>query len=183
MRRGLVCKRLRDYEPKHSECLCSELTFTNKKWSCFSIYRLPESSNPSMFFEELTISLSKTILKYENLLITGDCSRDVKSKSLGRNLDIEKASGIDTIPPKLIKLSTNFLTLLLTKAINTSITQNAFPGNAKIASVIPFDKGKPNMNEISNFRPVIVLNTFSKSYQRPNSLWRGKIFFTVFICV
>ena len=32
LRRGLICKRLRDYESKHGECLCSELSFTNKKW-------------------------------------------------------------------------------------------------------------------------------------------------------
>ena len=44
-RRGLICKRWRDYEPKYSECLCSELTFTNKKWIYFNIYILPESSN------------------------------------------------------------------------------------------------------------------------------------------
>ena len=31
VRRGVICKRQRDYEPKHSECYCSELTFTNKK--------------------------------------------------------------------------------------------------------------------------------------------------------
>ena len=31
VRRGFICKRLREYEPKHNECLCSELTFTNKK--------------------------------------------------------------------------------------------------------------------------------------------------------
>ena len=31
VRRGLIYKRLREYEPKHNECLCSELTFTNKK--------------------------------------------------------------------------------------------------------------------------------------------------------
>ena len=67
--RGLICKRLRDYEPKYSECLCSELTFTNKKWICFSIYRPPESSN--------------LILKYENLLIIGDFDIDMKSESLG----------------------------------------------------------------------------------------------------
>ena len=29
--RGLICKRLRECEPKHSECLCSELPFINKK--------------------------------------------------------------------------------------------------------------------------------------------------------
>ena len=36
-----------------------------------------------MFFEELTISLSKAIPKYEYVLIMGDCNIDVKSKSLG----------------------------------------------------------------------------------------------------
>ena len=41
-----------------------------------------------------------------------------------------------------------------------------FPENAKTASVIPLDKGKPNKNEMSNFRPVSVLNTFSKIYER-----------------
>ena len=87
-------------------------------------------------------------------------------KDLLKNLDIKKVSGIDTIPPKLIKLSADFLTPLLTKAINTSIAQNVFPENAKTASVIPLDKGKPNKNEMSNFRPVSVLNTFSKIYER-----------------
>ena len=87
-------------------------------------------------------------------------------KDLLKNVDIKKASGVDTIPTKLVKLSADFLTPLLTKAINTSIAQNAFPENTKTASVIPLDKGKPNKNEMSNFRPVSVLNTFSKIYER-----------------
>ena len=33
-----------------------------------------------------------------------------------------------------------------------------------MASVIPHGKGKPNKNEISNYRPV--LNTFSKFYEK-----------------
>ena len=75
-------------------------------------------------------------------------------------------SGIDTILSKLVKLSADFLTPLLAKAINTSITQNVFPENAKIASVIPLDKGKPNKSEMSNFRPVSVLKTVSEVYER-----------------
>ena len=75
---------MRDYEPKHGECLCSELTFTNKKWICFSIfYRPSESSNLSTFFEELATSLSKAILKSENRVIMGDFNINMKSKSLG----------------------------------------------------------------------------------------------------
>ena len=74
---------MRDYEPKYSKCLCSELTFTNKKWICFSIYRPPESINLSTFFEELTTSLSNAVLEYENLLIMGDFNIGMKSKSSG----------------------------------------------------------------------------------------------------
>ena len=83
VRRSLICKRLRDYKPKHSEYLCSELNLTNKMLICFGIYRPPESINLSTFFEELATSLSKAVLKYENLLIMGDFNIDRKSKSLG----------------------------------------------------------------------------------------------------
>ena len=47
-----------------------------------------------------------------------------------------------------------------------SIEENIFPDAARIASVIPLDKGKPNKNEISNYRPISVLNTFSKFYKK-----------------
>ena len=47
-------------------------------------------------------------------------------EDLLKNLDLKKASGTDTIPPKLVKLSADFLTPLLTKAINTSTAQNVF---------------------------------------------------------
>ena len=75
-------------------------------------------------------------------------------------------SGIDAIPPKLIKIAADFLTPLLTVAINKSIEENIFPDSRKIASVIPLDKGKPNKNEISNYSPVTVSNTFSKFQEK-----------------
>ena len=87
-------------------------------------------------------------------------------KNLINCLDTNKAAGIDPIPQKLIKITYDFLTPLLTFAINKSIEENIFPDPAKIASVIPLDKGKPNKNEISNYRPVSVLNTFSKFYKK-----------------
>ena len=87
-------------------------------------------------------------------------------KDFQKNLDIKKPSGIDAIPPKLVKLLADFLTQSHTKAINTSITQNIFLENAKTASAMPLDKGRPNKNEMSNFRPASVLKTFSKVYER-----------------
>ena len=39
VRKGLICKRTAKYEPKSNECICSEITFSKKKWVIFSIYR------------------------------------------------------------------------------------------------------------------------------------------------
>ena len=87
-------------------------------------------------------------------------------KKLLKNLDVKKAVGNDTIPPKLLKIAADSLSRPLTKAINKSIENSIFPNNAKVASVIPLDKGKPNKNEITNYRPVSILNSFSKIYEQ-----------------
>ena len=76
-----------------------------------------------------------------------------------KNIDTKKATGFDKIPPKLLKLPAEVLSTPLSIAIN-SLKYGVFPDDAKIASVIPLDKGKPNKNEISNFRTVSILNTF-----------------------
>ena len=65
-----------------------------------------------------------------------------------------------------MKLSAKILSTPLSIAINNSLKYGVFLGDTKIATVIPLDKGKPNKNEISNFRPVSILNTFSKIYEK-----------------
>ena len=87
-------------------------------------------------------------------------------KKLPNQIDTKKAVGIDTIPPRFIKMASNFLVPILTTAINSSIENNLFPENAKVATVVPLDKGKPGKNDISNFRLVSLLNKFSKFYER-----------------
>ena len=41
VKKGLICKKLKIFEPKESECICSEITVSKKEWLCFSIYSLP----------------------------------------------------------------------------------------------------------------------------------------------
>ena len=67
------------------------------------------------------------------------------------------------------------MTPLLTKFINSSIERNIFLDLPKIVLVVPLDKGKPNKNDIANFWPVSILNTFSKTYERviKNQLFHG----------
>ena len=50
--------------------------------------------------------------------------------------------------------------------INNGLSKDIFLDDAKITMVSPLDKGPSNKNDISNFRPVNILTTFSKIYVR-----------------
>ena len=54
----------------------------------------------------------------------------------------------------------------LSNAINNSLSEGIFPGDAKIVMVSSLDKGTSNKNVISNFRSVSISTTFSKIYER-----------------
>ena len=43
VKKGLICKRLKNFETSPSECICSEITISKRKWLCFSIYRPPSN--------------------------------------------------------------------------------------------------------------------------------------------
>ena len=87
-------------------------------------------------------------------------------KKLLKEIDIKKAVGVDTIPPKLIKIGADIIAESLTQAITCCLRQGIFPENAKVASVVPLDKGKPDKYDVLNYRPVSILNAFSKIYEK-----------------
>ena len=87
-------------------------------------------------------------------------------KKLLKEIDIKKAVGVDTIPPKLIKTGADIIAEPLTQAINCCLRQGIFPENAKVTSVVPLHKGKPDKYDVLNYRPVSILNAFSKIYEK-----------------
>ena len=54
----------------------------------------------------------------------------------------------------------------LTNIINCDLKRNAFSDPVKVASIRPIFKGKGERSEIKNYRPVSILNCFSKVYER-----------------
>ena len=76
-----------------------------------------------------------------------------------------EAVGIDTIHPKLIKISADIIGEPLTLTVNCCLSQGIFSDDAKAASVVPFGKGKHNKYDVLNYRPVSILNIFSKIYK------------------
>ena len=55
VKKGLIFKRLRICETVNSECICSELTISNKKWVYFRVY-------PAPFSRKFGTVLSRTII-------------------------------------------------------------------------------------------------------------------------
>ena len=82
-----------------------------------------------------------------------------------RNLDAKKATGPDKIPVKVVKMSAYIINKRLTNIINNDLLRNPFSDSAKIASVRPIFK-KRERTEIGNYRPVSILNCFSKIYEK-----------------
>ena len=99
-----------------------------------------------------------------NNTIFSPVNRDEVKQCL-QKLNPRKAIGQDKIPPALIKMAAEPLSTPLSIAINNSFKYNIFPSNAKVACVKPLDKKTEDKHCISNFRPVSILNTFSKIYE------------------
>ena len=82
-----------------------------------------------------------------------------------KRLNPNKATGPDKIPPKIVILSANIINSHLANIINHDLDNNSFSEGAKIATVRPIYK-KSDRNKIENYRPVSILNCFSKVYER-----------------
>ena len=82
-----------------------------------------------------------------------------------KSLNVNKATGPDGIPAKFIRMSANVIDSHLTNIIDKDIDQNNYSENAKTANVKPVFK-KDGRTKIKNYRPVSLLNIFSKIYER-----------------
>ena len=71
-----------------------------------------------------------------------------------RNIDSSKAYQKDNIPPKILKENADVLSSFLKDDINLNLVKGEFPRNLKNADMIP------------NYRPVSILPTLSKIYEK-----------------
>ena len=86
-------------------------------------------------------------------------------KKVVKKLNPNKAADPDKILPKKITLSANIIDSHLANIINHDLDNNSFSEGAKIATVGPIYK-KSDRDKIQNYRPVSILNFFSKVYER-----------------
>ena len=90
---------------------------------------------------------------------TEDINKIIKS------LNPNKATGPDRITLKIIKTDAKVIDSHLAHIINKDLKENKFSENFKTALVGPIYK-KDGRGKIKNYRPVSLLNGFSKIYER-----------------
>ena len=81
-----------------------------------------------------------------------------------KTLNTRKATGHDTIPPKLIKLGAKPLSTPITMLINQCIGTSDFPNLLKLGEVTPVFKKDDVLNK-KNYRPVSTLPCISKIFE------------------
>ena len=81
-------------------------------------------------------------------------------------LDQSKSSGPHSIPPKVLHLIKNDISVLLAKLFNLSFSDGIFPDILKLAKVIPVFKNKGSTLECSNYRPISLLSNVEKIFEK-----------------
>ena len=77
----------------------------------------------------------------------------------------QKASPLDSVPPKIIKDHIDIISLKIEVDFNSAIKNGIFPHNMKLADVSPIFK-KDDKHLKGNYRPVSVLSSMSKIFER-----------------
>ncbi|XP_077994315.1 uncharacterized protein LOC144448040 [Glandiceps talaboti] len=78
-----------------------------------------------------------------------------------KTLDPRKAVGYDNIHPRLVTHAAHIIARPLAHIINCSLSQGIVPNSLKIAKIMPIYK-KGAADNVSNYRPISILPTFSK---------------------
>ena len=76
-----------------------------------------------------------------------------------------KSAGPNSIPLHILKFNSDILSKPLSFLINLSFIKGKFPSLCKISKVIPVFK-KGNRMECTNYRPISLLSTFSKIFEK-----------------
>ena len=107
---GILAKRLEDLEGKHSEIICLELTVSKKKWCIIFVCRQPSNDNQTIFFNELTTSLSQIANLYDYFVVMRDLNIDISDlcdTSSLQNIITGKTCFKKTTGPSIDMLLTN----------------------------------------------------------------------------
>ena len=81
------------------------------------------------------------------------------------NMSPSKATGLDNIPCKLLKIGVEVISESLTTIFNAAISKGTFPTDWKLASVSPIFKSG-NKDDPNNYRSISVIQAVAKAFEK-----------------
>ena len=119
--------------------------------------------------ENISAPLNDSFDSYLNTPVTTDFTFEPVNKEnikqIINNLKPKSSSGIDSISNKLLKLIKDHISEPIALIINQSFQTGKFPDHLKIAKITPVYK-KGNNSYLSNYRPISILPSVSKVFER-----------------
>jgi hypothetical protein len=90
---------------------------------------------------------------------------DITEQEVYELLSTTKASSLDKLPAKLIKLAAPYITKSLTAIFNRSMSTGIFPCSWKVARVSPIYKNGIK-SKMDNYRPISVISVIAKTMEK-----------------
>ena len=113
----------------------------------------------------INLNRAKENIHLHNKTIFLQPTDPMEVKTTIMRLKNKKSVGKDQIPIHLIKSVADEVAPLVSHLINLSISTGVFPDKLKVAQIVPIYK-KGEKNQLSNYRPIALLNNFSKIYEK-----------------
>ena len=112
----------------------------------------------------VNVNMLKTIPSSMGSFFCDPCSVHEAYREL-MCLNEKKAAGIENIPIKFIKISSECISAVLSNIFNKCIQDGVIPSKLKVAKITPIHKGGCTF-KATNYRPISVLSPFSKIFEK-----------------
>ena len=80
-----------------------------------------------------------------------------------KSINVNKATGPDNIPGRLLKIAADILSPLLSKIFNRSLSKGIYPSDWKMAKVLPVTINGEKCDR-SNYRPICIISAVAKVF-------------------
>ena len=150
-----------------NECITNSAKIAQKLNTYFSsianILNQNDNEAPSLNTEKISQYVNNKIPNdtfFTILFITPEQVTNYINK-----FDCSKATGLDGIGPRILKIAACAISPSIAKLINKSRATGCFPSQLKQAKVLPIFKGGTK-SDPSNYRPISILPTISKIFEK-----------------
>ena len=119
----------------------------------------------SIFLRDFAWQFPTSITKRTESVFNFQFVTNIDVEKIIKSIKRSKATGIDDLPPGLIKDAADVLSVPLSHVINLSLDTGQFPQEWKAAKIIPLHKSGSTTN-FDNYRPISVLPIVSKVIEK-----------------